>query len=180
MFSWGDNFAGQLGHGDNVNRNKPEIIKFFKDKEIVHVYCLDCSSIVLLKSGSVYGFGYNDNGALGIGNTTNQTIPQELVYFKNIPISKIYCRLGHHSFAITKSNKVYCWGWNNYCQLGLGDNKTRLTPEEHKYFRGKQIIQCSLGDFHSIILIETPKPKSFIVRLMRKDNIDIKFKISFF
>ena len=80
-------------------------------------------------------------------------------------------------FAITKSNKVYCWGLNNSCQLGLGDNKNRLTPEEHKYFRGKQIIQCSLGRSHSIILTETPKPKSFIIRLMRKDNIDIKFKI---
>ena len=59
MFSWGYNVFGQLGHGHNVNRNKPEIIKFFKDKEIVHVYCLDYSSIVLLKSGSVYGFGRN-------------------------------------------------------------------------------------------------------------------------
>ena len=176
MFSWGNNEYGQLGHGDNMNRNKPEIIEFFKDKEIVHVYCLDYSSFVLLKSGSVYGFGNNGSGQIGIGNTTNQTIPQELVYFKNIPISKIYCGSGHHSFAITKSNKVYCWGKNFDYDLGLGDNKERLTPEEHKYFRGKQIIQCSLGVDHSIILTETPKPKSFIIRLMRKDNIDIKFK----
>ena len=175
MFSWGYNYYGQIGHGDYVNRNKPEIIKFFKDKEIVHVYCLDFSSFVLLKSGSVYGFGWNSVGALGIGNTINQTIPQELVYFKNIPISKIYCGC-NHSFAITKSNKVYCWGDNIYWQLGLGDDKNRLTPEEHKYFRGKQIIQCSLGWSHSIILTETPKPKSFIIRLKRKDNIDIKFK----
>ena len=153
MFSWGHNEFGQLGRSDKVNRNKPEIIEFFKDKEIVHVYCLYYSSIVLLKSGSVYGFGWNSNGELGIGNTTDQTIPQELVYFKNIPISKIYCGIGFHSFAITKSNKVYCWGYNTYYQLGLGDNKDRLTPEEHKYFRGKQIIQCSLGYYHSIILI---------------------------
>ena len=176
MFSWGWNNYGQLGHGDNENRNKPEIIKFFKDKEIVHVYCLYYSSFVLLKSRSVYCFGYNNTGQIGIGNTTDQTIPQELVYFKNIPISKIYCGIGEHSFAISKSNKVYCWGWNLHSQLGLGDKEDRLTPEEHKYFRGKQIIQCSLGYSHSIILTETPKPKSFIIRLMRKDNIDIKFK----
>jgi len=131
---------------------------------------------VLLKSGSVYGFGWNNYGQIGIGNTTNQAITQELVYFKNIPISKIYCGPAH-LFAITKSDKVYCWGRNDYCQLGLGDNKNRLTPEEHKYFRGKQIIQCSLGYSHSIILTETPKPKSFIIRLKRKDNIDIKFKL---
>ena len=177
MFSWGWNIWGQLGHGDIENRNKPKIIKFFKDKEIVHVYCLDDSSFVLLKSGSVYGFGLNTRSELGIGNTTNQAIPQELVYFKNIPISKIYCG-GYHVFAITKSNKVYCWGENTSYQLGLGDNKNRLTPEEHKYFRGKQIIQCSLGWKHSIILTETPKPKSFIIRLKRKDNIDIKFKLN--
>ena len=178
MFSWGYNGYAQLGHGDNENRNKPEIIKFFKDKEIVHVYCLYYSSIVLLKSGSVYGFGSNTCSQIGIGNITDQRIPQELVYFKNIPISKIYCGSGHHLFVITKPNKVYCWGYNYY-QLGLGDDKDRLTPEEHKYFRGKQIIQCSLGYFHSIILTETPKPKSFIIRLMRKDNIDIKFKYKY-
>ena len=170
MFSWGWNGHGQLGHGDHVSRYKPEIIEFFKDKEIVHVYCLGYSSFVLSKSGSVYGFGRNDIGQIGIGNTTDQTIPQELVYFKNIPISKIYCGLCDHSFAVTKSNKVYCWGYNEEYQLGLGDSKNRLTPEEHKYFRGKQIIQCSLSYYHSIILTETPKPKSFIIQLKRKDN----------
>ena len=128
----------------------------------------------IIESGIVYGFGYNIC-ELGIGNDENQLIPIEIIYFKNIPISKIYCG-GVHSFAITKSNKVYCWGYNVHCQLGLGDNKDRLTPEEHKYFRGKRIIQCYLGYYHSIILIETPKPKSFIIRLKRKDNIDIKFK----
>jgi alpha-tubulin suppressor-like RCC1 family protein len=176
VFSWGWNYSGQIGHGDKVNRNTPEIIKFFKDKQIIHVYCLSYSSIVLSKSGSVYSFGWNYSGQIGIGNTTHQTTPQEITYFKNIPISKIYCGY-HHSFAISQSNKVYCWGWNNKGQLGVEDNKNRLTPEEHKYFSRKPIIQCSLGYNHSIVLVEKFKPKSFIIQLKRKDNIDIKFQI---
>ena len=160
------------------------------DKKIIEIYCLSYSSIVLsrifysifinyllLESGIVYGFGYNEDGELGIGNTTNQTIPQEIIYFKNIPISKIYCG-SFHSFAISRdSNKVYCWGYNDKGQLGLGDKNNRIIPEEHKYLKnGKSIIQCSLGYKHSIILIEKPHNLSFIIQLKRKDFYDIKFK----
>ena len=129
----------------------------------------------IIESGIVYGFGYNGNGELGIGNEENQLIPKEIIYFKNIPISKIYCGL-YHSFAISKSNKVYCWGDNINGQLGIGDNNNRLTPEENKFFKGKSIIQCSLGDNHSIFLIEKMKSLCFIIQLKRKDFFDIKFK----
>ena len=29
----------------------------------------------------------------------------------------------NHTFAICENNKIYCWGYNGYGQLGLGDNK---------------------------------------------------------
>ena len=34
------------------------------------------------------------------------------------------------TFAICENNKIYCWGNNNYGQLGLGDNKERNKPVE--------------------------------------------------
>jgi len=99
---------------------------------------------------------------------------KKLFILKNNPISKVYCGF-FHSFVVSKSNKIFCLGRNNFGQLGLNDNENRLIPEENKYFKRKTIIQCSLGGYHSIILIEKPKTKKLIINLKRKDFIDIKF-----
>ena len=40
------------------------------------------------------------------------------------PIKQIICR-NNYTFAICENNKIYCWGNNNYGQLGLGDNDNR-------------------------------------------------------
>ena len=31
VFSWGDNYAGQLGHGDDIHREQPTLIKSLAD-----------------------------------------------------------------------------------------------------------------------------------------------------
>ena len=38
MYSWGANYEGQLGHGDNKNRNIPTIISGFKSISIFAGY----------------------------------------------------------------------------------------------------------------------------------------------
>ena len=47
---------------------------------------------------------------------------------------------GHlHTLAASKSGEVYCWGANDYGQLGLGDLEDRNAPHAllHKFTRSK-------------------------------------------
>ena len=35
---------------------------------------------------------------------------------------------GAHSLALTDTGTLYAWGWNEYGQLGTGDQEDRSTP----------------------------------------------------
>jgi len=49
-------------------------------------------TIFLTSDGSVYGFGLNDNGQLGLGNTTSpQSTPQEITHFNGTTITHVAC-----------------------------------------------------------------------------------------
>ena len=76
------------------------------------------------------------------------------------------------------NNKYYCWGRNEYGELGIGENKNQLIPIENKNLNRKSITQLFLGGSFTIALSSINiKPKSFIIKLKRKDFIDIKIKL---
>ena len=58
-----------------------------------------------------------------------------------------------HNIILTENNELYVCGYNDYGQLGLGDNKNRNTHTklEHNFGIIKNIY-C--GGFHNIILNE--------------------------
>lgn len=60
-----------------------------------------------------------------------------------------------HTLAVSRSGEVYCWGANQYGQLGLGDLEERATPHAilHKFTRSK-IARVAAGARHSLALTE--------------------------
>jgi len=84
VFSWGGNDEGQLGHGDLKDRNEPELIKYFKNKEMVQIGCGYYYSLILSKTGIIYSCGKNEFGQLGHGDLINRNSPKEVIYFKKI------------------------------------------------------------------------------------------------
>ena len=82
------------------------------------------------------------------------------------------------NYLIGNLNKCYCWGRNDYGELGIGENENQLIPIENKNLKGKSITQLFLGGYFTIALSSiNNKPKSFIIKLKRKDFIDIKIKL---
>jgi alpha-tubulin suppressor-like RCC1 family protein len=53
----------------------------------------------------------------------------------------------NHVLAASKSGEVYCWGSNDYGQLGLGDLEDRNAPHAllHKFTRSKVPPQEGAG-----------------------------------
>ena len=86
------------------------------------------SMYALMENGDVYSWGYNGYGQLGHGDTTNRNVPTRITTLSNI--RSIVAAGGNYgnAYAIDDSNNLFCWGYNNYGQVGNGSTTNVYTP----------------------------------------------------
>ena len=124
LYAWGNNSSGQLGVGDEVNRNIPTKVNLpSKIKELI----TGSSVYAILEDGSLYAWGYNIFGKLGVGDEINRNTPTKV----NLP-GKIRELItdGASIYTILEDGSLYAWGYNSNGQLGVGDYKNRNTPKK--------------------------------------------------
>jgi alpha-tubulin suppressor-like RCC1 family protein len=81
LWAWGSNYRGQLGDGTTVAKSSPiSVIGGFTD------WCqVSAGSLYALRSGAIrqngtlWTWGTNYNGALGVGDTSNRSSPTPVV-----------------------------------------------------------------------------------------------------
>ena len=120
--------------------------------------CANCS-IALSMDGKVFSWGWNQNGDLGNGNSSDVNIPvavkTEGTPMKGKTISQISSG-GIHNLALSMDGKVYAWGDNAGGKLGDGTANNSNVPVAVKTngtdMDGKTIVQVSAGDEHTIAL----------------------------
>lgn len=76
--------------------------------------------------GSLYCWGLNANGQLGLGDTTSRTVPTAVSGLAGKTVTAVSAGTAH-TCAIA-DGKVYCWGQGTSGQLGNGANSTQYTP----------------------------------------------------
>jgi alpha-tubulin suppressor-like RCC1 family protein len=80
VFAWGANAAGQVGNGSTTNTNRPVQIDPADLHDIIAVAAGAASSYALSSDGSLWVWGSNNKGQLGLGKlTTRELTPQHLL-----------------------------------------------------------------------------------------------------
>jgi len=114
-------------------------------------------SLALRADGTVWAWGSNLWGQLGIGTTDNKNTPVQVrsdgaggeAFLQDI----VSIAAGeNHSFALRADGTVWAWGSNISGQLGDGTAHERLTPV--KVVRLENITTISAGVSHSIAIKE--------------------------
>ena len=140
LWVWGWNGSGQLGLGDTTKRETP--IKHPSVGNVVKAviscgYAADGNSpaghgVVLQADGTLLVSGFNGDGQLGLGDTTqrNSFTPLKLdgEFVDVFGGDGRYASMG----ALTKQGEIYLWGYNGYGQLGTGDTKAQFSPFKPK------------------------------------------------
>ena len=125
VFAMGDNGSGQLGNGtstDNFYFKRIDPAQFNNEQVIfIHAYNGDNASVfAITETGKCFAWGNNAVGQLGLGNTTNQTTPQEVTAVTGSPIeNKVITHICSnnqgantyaHTYFLTSEGKVYASG----------------------------------------------------------------------
>ena len=78
LMCWGNNFYGQLGIGSTIDQNTPTTVSLGIGRTAVSVDTGDYHTCAVLDNGSLFCWGWNAYGQLGINSTTQQTTPQHV------------------------------------------------------------------------------------------------------
>ena len=117
--SWGD---GRLGHGSpEESRARPQTIASLATQRVVCCAVGSRFSMVLTAAGTLYSFGENDFGQLGLGHNNDVDVPMQVAIG---PVSSV-CAGNCHVVAITRTGNLWAWGCNVHGELGHGDGANR-------------------------------------------------------
>lgn len=174
VFTWGDDYFGQLGVGSKDLFNKvsypEEITNRFslgKDEKIISLSISLTKSLALSSTGRVFSWGSNScdfwdhdgRGRLGDGTTIDQPLPIEIT--SNFPlingeIVKLISAGQSSSLALTSHDRIFSWGTNEYGEIGDGTNITRSFPTEittnFSLIKNEKIIFLESKGLHSVAL----------------------------
>ena len=140
LWSWGYNGYGQLGTNNTTNYSTPQLIPkatYFNNNEIEHIWCSGGNYVMVHAvdtAGNLYAWGRNNDGQLGVGNTSDQNTPQQISSpaFTDSGVGRIKRLLqdtdsdDQRAAILTERGNIYVTGYNGSGWMGNG-NTTALS-----------------------------------------------------
>jgi alpha-tubulin suppressor-like RCC1 family protein len=117
-YCWGANTHGQLGDGTTRTRAEPRLVS--GTVRFAHITAGGAHTCALTAVGTAYCWGRNEVGQLGIGTTSlmqsSPLLVNSAARFRQIDAGAV------HTCAVDMGFFFYCWGGNEYGELGFGGN----------------------------------------------------------
>ena len=146
VWAWGSNFKGQLGAGPIVFFSTTPV-QVSSLNNIKTITGGRFQSFAIEDNGTLWAWGDNFDGQLGIGNNIDTNLPVQVINLNNIiDIASGYA----HSIALRNDGTVWTWGNNDFGQLGDGSNTPSNIPLQVSSLSG--IIAISAGWGHCLAL----------------------------
>lgn len=130
-WDWGYNKAGQLGDGSTSVSDVPVQVSLPAAVDTVSQggsLSNNGQTVAILSNGSVYSWGENAYGQLGIGsNKGHKPLPVAVL----VPAGTTFVSAnsgGASEYAIDSTGSVWAWGQNNEGQLGIGSTANQSSP----------------------------------------------------
>jgi len=124
MWAWGYNLNGQLGDG-RKKVYQPQPVQIGTDADWKAITAGGAHSLALKNDGTLWVWGKNNLGQLGLGDSGERHVPVKIGEAKDwVAIAAG----GSYSVGLKKNGTLWAWGNNVSGQLGDGTTRRRSTP----------------------------------------------------
>jgi alpha-tubulin suppressor-like RCC1 family protein len=172
---WGDNYYGQLGQGDNINRGygsnqmgSLNPVNLGSERTAKSITTGTGYTCVILDDDSVKCWGRGHAGQLAHGKTQPVDSPPNLPINLGSGITAKAITAGKfHTCAVIDNSSIKCWGLNDSGQLGL-ENTSNRGDEQNEMGdnlpavdlgAGKTARAISTGDRHTCAILDNASIK---------------------
>merc|ERR1712086_198584 len=112
------------GVGNTGNRLVPTLVTGqLQGKSAVHVAAGDYLTLCITADGSLFGWGDNNNGQLGVGDQEGRAVPTLVTGLQGKQVVH-FAAGGCHTICTTADGSVFTWGDGGCGQLGLGGDRS--------------------------------------------------------
>ncbi|MDR2560491.1 MAG: Ig-like domain-containing protein [Holophagales bacterium] len=157
LWAWGLNSVGQLGQGSgaSVLDQTPTPIQVTTDKTWAAVsaglnFTMAIKSDSAKSENTLWAWGYNEYGQLGISSKTNRNAPVQVGTDKTWKAAS--AGFDSRTVAIKSDGSLWVWGDNQDGHLGLGDITDATVSQPTSMDSDKTWTAMSLGEGHTLAL----------------------------
>nr|XP_029503674.1 X-linked retinitis pigmentosa GTPase regulator-like isoform X2 [Oncorhynchus nerka] len=153
VYSTGGNNEGQLGLGDCEERTAFQLVDFFSSHGPIKMLAAGSNtSAALTESGTLFMWGDNTEGQIGLGKESSALTPQEVAVGR--PVAWVSCGYYHSAF-VTVDGGLYTFGECDSGKLGLatGQLDGHRMPQLVKGITD-QVTQVACGGGHTVAVTE--------------------------
>jgi alpha-tubulin suppressor-like RCC1 family protein len=169
VLAWGSNERGQLGDNTLTKRNSPVQVLDPKEttpfSDVTAIAAGEAHSLAIRSDGTVWAWGGNSMGELGIGTTVDRKIPAQVQSLQQVTAISggggsfsgtpaTWNSSSGHSLALRADGTVWAWGRNEVGQLGNNSLNASKIPVQvrssHDDFVGIKAIAAGGG--HNLAL----------------------------
>jgi len=140
LWLWGTNTAGQLGNNSITNSNFAQLspLQLGSASNWAQVSCGYMYTLALQSNGTLWAWGNNTAGSLGLNTSTFFSSPVQ------VPGTWKSIYTNSYSVGATQTNgSLWVWGSNASGQLGLGDTTNRSSPVQLGTFSNWSSVQIA-------------------------------------
>ena len=156
MFTFGDNKYNQVSNTTKNIFSTPQLKLAYslKDETLISADC-GWTHVVILQTSSdnnkIFTWGRNTYGQLGSKNPCDDKGHTQ-VELDEQPLKVVS---GYeHILVLTKSGRLYAWGWNEHSNCGVGASSQNFFQPQSVMIENKKVHDCFTGSAHSFALVQ--------------------------
>jgi len=163
VWGWGNNYYGQIGNANGLYISSNSPVRVLGLSNVKSISAGMFHSLAITNDGSIWAWGNNAHGQLGVANIGMSTVPMQIAGLQSAITGmnsvKAVSAGTYHSTVVFNNGTVRGWGWNMFGQLGNGTTNDTYTPTS--VLGLNNVVSITSGYVHNTVVTKNGSVFSF-------------------